>query len=371
MKPKFKETIPYFFLNKEIQIGEEEGLAGIIPDPTGSISFLINKLDGKRNIPNIVQEVQKEFPDISSNEIIEAIKVLGNEGYLEDNSIVPELNDYTLERYKANINYFSLFTKFGEDKYKIQEKILETPIALLGVGGLGTQVLYHLAALGFHNIKALDFDNIELSNFNRQLLYSESDIGNSKVEMAKKRISQFNPNVDLQIINKKIESPQDVIEHIEGTELVICVADKPTLHIANWVNEGVVKCNLPMVYGGVLNTRGRFFSMIPSKTGCVQCHINYARQLNDKQDEQLEAMNNMEFTRNNAAISPNVAIVAGTIVNEALKILTQIAQPISLGKVMEVDFLTLETNTVSSWEKMLDCPLCGQVVKSEVKLKVK
>ena len=185
MKPKFKETIPYFFLNKEIQIGEEEGLAGIIPDPTGSISFLINKLDGQRNIPNIVQEVQKEFPNISSNEIIEAIKVLGNEGYLEDNSIVPELNDYILERYKANINYFSLFTKFGEDKYKIQEKILETPIALLGVGGLGTQVLYHLAALGFHNIKALDFDNIELSNFNRQLLYSESDIGNSKVEMAK------------------------------------------------------------------------------------------------------------------------------------------------------------------------------------------
>ncbi|MED4129618.1 ThiF family adenylyltransferase [Shouchella miscanthi] len=366
MKPKFKETIPYFFLNNEIQIGEEEGLAGIISDPTGSISYLIKQLDGKRTISEIVEEVQNKFPSINSDEIIEGITVLGNEGYLEDNSIESNLDSYTLERYKANINYFSLFTKFGDNKYKIQERISETPISLLGVGGLGTQVLYHLAALGFHNIKALDFDNIELSNFNRQLLYSEADIGNSKIEMAKKRISQFNPNVNLDITNKKIESPQDVIDHIKGTELVICVADKPTLHIANWVNEGVVKCNLPMVYGGVLNTRGRFFSMIPSDTGCVQCHIDYAKQINDKQEDQLNAMNNMEFTRNNAAISPNVAIVAGTLVNEALKILTKIEKPLSLGKVMEVDFLNLGTNTVSSWIKQPDCPLCGQGVGSGV-----
>jgi molybdopterin/thiamine biosynthesis adenylyltransferase len=61
----------------------------------------------------------------------------------------------------------------------------------------------NLAALGFHNIKAMDFDKLELSNFNRQLLYSEADIGMFKVEMAKERIEEFNPNVRLEITNKK------------------------------------------------------------------------------------------------------------------------------------------------------------------------
>ncbi|MFC4077067.1 HesA/MoeB/ThiF family protein [Salinithrix halophila] len=360
MKPKFKETIPVFCWGDKIQIGEEDGVAGMIDDPNGSVTLMIEAMNGKNDLDEIVRMVRGQFPEISREEIIHAIQALNEEGYIEDSSIKPDkLLDYDLERYKANINFFSLFTSANESKYEIQERLNNCKVSLLGIGGLGSQILYHLAALGFHNIKALDFDRLELSNFNRQLLYSESHIGQLKTEMAFQRIQQFNPNVHLSITNCKIESSEDVFQHIDGTEYVICVADRPTLHIQDWVNEAIVKARLPMVSGGVMNTRGRFYSMIPGQTGCVQCHVDSKKKADPSLDNHLKYMEKIDFQRKNAAISPNVAILAGSIVNELFKLVTGLDKPLALGKMMEINFFTLGVKEISSWDKQPNCPVCG------------
>lgn len=362
MRPKFKETIPVFFWGNEIQIGEEDGVAGIIEDQNGSITLMIKAINGRNTLDDIVRLVQEKFPEISSGDIINSIEALNAEGYIEDASIMPKkLSEYELERYKANINFFSLFTSVEESKYEIQETLNNCKVSLLGVGGLGSQILYHLSALGFHQIKALDFDHLELSNFNRQLLYSESDIGQLKTEMALNRVKKFNPNVNLSVNNCKIQSPDDVSRHIAGTDYVICVADRPTLHIHNWVNEAVVKAGLPMVSGGVMNTRGRFYSMIPGQTGCVQCHIDQKKKTDTSVDIHLKYMEKVNFQRKNAAISPNVAILAGSIVNELLKIITGLDKPMALGKMMEINFFNLNIQEISSWDKQPDCPVCGSI----------
>ncbi|MGF9942858.1 ThiF family adenylyltransferase [Priestia megaterium] len=359
MKPKFKETIPVFFINDEIHIGEEDGVAGVIEDPNGSIKYLISLINGKNSIEEIVHLVQQKYPNIKENEVLDGIKALDTEKYLEDNSLNPQsIGDYELERYKANLNYFSLFTSLEDNKYNVQETIINTKVALLGIGGLGSQILYHLSALGFHNINALDFDTLELSNFNRQLLYSEKDINKLKTELAEERISSFNPNVNLNVTNKRIECAEDVMKHIEGSDYVICVADKPTLHIQDWVNEAVVKLGKPLVSCGVLNTRGRFYSMLPGKTGCVECHKRTIIESDVIVNKQLDSMHQVNFQRNNAAISPNVAMLAGAIVNEFLGLVTGIQTPISLGKMMELNFLTYQTYPISEWNKKEDCPVC-------------
>ncbi|MFJ7941977.1 HesA/MoeB/ThiF family protein [Peribacillus sp. NPDC096622] len=362
VKPKFKETIPVFFVNDEIHIGEEDGVAGIIEDSNGSIKYLISLIDGENTIDEITEKVILKFPNITSQEVHQAIKSLDEEKYLEDNSISPKvMGEYEKERYKANLNFFSLFTSLEDSKFEIQEKIMNTNIALLGIGGLGSQILYHLAALGFHNINALDFDILELSNFNRQLLYSEENINELKTELAKKRISKFNPNVNLNITNKRIECAEDVMNHIKNSEYVICVADKPTLHIQDWVNEAVVKLRKPLVSGGVLNTRGRFYSMIPGETGCVECHKQTVIDSDGAIDDQLNNMNQVNFQRNNAAISPNVAMLAGAIVNEFLGLVTGISKPKSLGKMMELNFSTYQTYSISEWERQKKCPVCYSI----------
>ncbi|HEU4965350.1 MAG TPA: ThiF family adenylyltransferase [Bacilli bacterium] len=361
IKPKLKETIPYFLLDQEVQIGEEVGVAGFIDDPTGCVAKLVSLLDGNHSLQEIVTRVQADFAEISEEEIRGAIQAMDQEGYLEDASLVPrQMDSYLTHRYKANLNYLSLFTDIYMSKYELQEKINNAKISLLGVGGLGSQILYHLAALGFHQIKILDFDTLDLSNFNRQLLYSEEDLGRLKVDMAKKRIAQFNPNVNLETTNRKIESARDVYEHVHGADYVISVADRPTLDIQDWVNEGVVAAGLPMVSGGVLNTRGRFFTMIPGQTGCVQCHVQQVMTEDEKQKALERHMRSVDFQRNNAAISPNVAILAGILVNELLKVVTGTEEPLSLARVMEFNFLDFTTSEVSAWTKQETCPICGK-----------
>ncbi|PWK13731.1 molybdopterin/thiamine biosynthesis adenylyltransferase [Tumebacillus permanentifrigoris] len=360
MRPKIKTTIPYFVLDKEIQIGEELGVACFIDDPTGSVALLVQSLNGEHDTEQIFEIVSSEYPDISKQDVLDAIQQIDELGFLEDGNIQPQdLTPYLTERYKANLNYFSLFTDLSTSKFEIQEKINRAKISLIGIGGLGSQILYHLSAIGFHNIKALDYDRLELSNFNRQLLYSESDIGELKTGLAQKRIAQFNPNVNLQIINKKIEGSKDVLDHIQGADLVICVADKPTMFIRKWVNEAVVQAGIPMISGGVLNTRGRFFSIVPGTTGCIQCAQEHNELLNPKQKQQLENMKNISYNRQNATISSNVGMLAGIMVNEAIKHITGIAEPYSLGRACEINFVDYTISEVSSWDKADTCSVCS------------
>src|SRR4051794_4458488 len=115
VKPKFKETIPVFFVNNEIHIGEEEGVSGIIEDPNGSIKYLISLIDGENTIDDITDKVIHNYPNITSEEVHQAIKSLDDEKYLEDNSIIPKvIGEYEKERYKANLNFFSLFTSLED-----------------------------------------------------------------------------------------------------------------------------------------------------------------------------------------------------------------------------------------------------------------
>ncbi|THA46495.1 HesA/MoeB/ThiF family protein, partial [Histophilus somni] len=91
----------------------------------------------------------------------------------------------------------------------------------LGCGGLGSHILYELTAVGFLNITIVDFDKIELSNLNRQILYKESDIGKSKVKTACENIKKFSPISNILPIECKIHSKDDILKIIKDHDLVI------------------------------------------------------------------------------------------------------------------------------------------------------
>jgi len=342
-----------------IYLGEDEYNSVLVENEDSKMEYLFSLFNGEYFIEEIVDLCNKKYTTDMTNDIQEIIETLSEAGYLENEYFENEtLNNYMMERYKANLNYFSLFTDIYGNKYNLQKKINDTHITLLGVGGLGSQVLYHLASLGFHNITILDYDTLELSNFNRQLLYSEKDIGGLKTSLAEKRIIEYNPNINLKVINKKIESSKDVEEAIKGSEYVLCVADKPTLYIQDWVNEAVVKNNLPLVTGGILNKRGRFITTIPNN-GCLECHKQKLINNDINIQNQLEQLNKNNYQRNNAAISSNVSILAGILVNEFLDIVIGINTPVSCNKIMEFDFTNYQLKELSSWNKQNKCKVCG------------
>ena len=126
----------------------------------------------------------------------------------------------------------------GEDNFKlIQDKI----IAIFGLGGVGGTALEALARTGFKHFLLIDFDKVDPSNLNRQVLYTQKDIGRNKVDAAKERILAINPEADIQIFNvkaqdfgfnQKIDFIVDAIDDVNGKLYILKNAqEKNTPHI--------------------------------------------------------------------------------------------------------------------------------------------
>ncbi|TVW08423.1 ThiF family adenylyltransferase, partial [Streptococcus pneumoniae] len=166
-------------------------------------------LDGQYTINEICSLVDS----LSPNEVEESISLLDTLGYLEDNFVTTtELTSEELDRYSVNLNFFNTLDTLSLTKYDYQLKLKKTRILLLGIGGIGSNICLALAELGIGHITAVDFDTVEASNLNRQILYSTSDIGKRKVEAAKESLRKFNPLIEFEVLDKEIGSKEDVDE---------------------------------------------------------------------------------------------------------------------------------------------------------------
>ena len=106
-------------------------------------------------------------------------------------------NDHELEKYSRQI----ILNEVGPEG---QEKLKNASVLVIGVGGLGSSVIQYLSAAGIGKIGIVDYDKVELSNLNRQLIYKESDLGKSKVEIAKNYISELNSSTEIEIFEMRI-----------------------------------------------------------------------------------------------------------------------------------------------------------------------
>lgn len=274
-RPRIKPIYPLYRLNKkEFRIGAQLGITAEFGDPEGQLWELTSRLNG-RPVKEVILEMRSLFPELSEEDILEGIKILENEGFLEE--ALEEERKEIAERYIANVNYFSRYANIDENRYEYQKKIRQTTILLLGLGGGGSNILTMLAGLGPKKIIIVDYDNVEYSNLGRQLLYTESDIGNPKAETAAKAIEKMNSDIIIEAHNKKIETPEDVLEFIEGVDLVICAIDEPPFVAQRIVNKAIIEAKVPCVFGASQVSRGRVFTVIPEETGCFDClNLHYS-----------------------------------------------------------------------------------------------
>lgn len=145
----------------------------------------------------------------------------------------------------------------------LKKKLIDSKIGIIGLGGLGSHIIYDLAGLGIGEIKAVEFDVVDISNLNRQILYNFDDIGKSKASIAKQRIYEFNPQIKFTVEEKKINSSEDVVESFRGFDCLILVADRPKIKLARWVNEAIVKLNIPLFCAGLEAQRALQYTIYP------------------------------------------------------------------------------------------------------------
>jgi len=149
-----------------------------------------------------------------------------------------------------------------------QKKLKSSHAIITGIGGLGCASAIYLTAAGVGRITIVDFDVVELSNLNRQVLYWEEDIGKKKVVVAQRKLSKLNLGTEIIPIFAKITG-KNVFSIVDGAQVVVDGLDNFTTRML--VNASCVKHKIPYIHGGVSRFRGLITTIIPGETPCLAC----------------------------------------------------------------------------------------------------
>ena len=148
-----------------------------------------------------------------------------------------------------------------------QRKLIQSKALIIGAGGLGSPSAVYLALAGVGTIGIVDFDVVELSNLQRQILHHTEDVGRSKVESAKDNIKSYNPDVNVVLHDVRLES-DNAMDIISQYDLVINGADNFATRYL--VNDACYLLNKTLVDGSILIFDGQATVFLPGE-GCYRC----------------------------------------------------------------------------------------------------
>ncbi|HEX5376440.1 MAG TPA: TOMM precursor leader peptide-binding protein [Solirubrobacterales bacterium] len=320
-----------------------------IKDPSPQLRQLLGALDGTRTR----RELDEEF---GVDLVGELIGQLDEMGLGEDASDDDLIDPHTRARFDRQLRYFS-DASTGQTPSQCQRKLEDARIAVLGVGGLGGWSALTLACCGIGEMLLVDFDTVELSNLNRQILYGEADIGQPKAGLAAKRLGAFNSSVQIETREERLDSEAAVAAAIEGCDLVVSAVDWPAHDIELWVNSACFAAGIPYISMSHYPPIARVGPLyVPGETGCYSCQeIAYKRSypLYDPVVEQQRAKPSPAATLGAAC-----ALISGQVALDVMHFLTGLATPSSLGVSNIYDLRTMEAKREQVVQEP-DCPVCS------------
>ncbi|HET7118402.1 MAG TPA: molybdopterin-synthase adenylyltransferase MoeB [Hanamia sp.] len=200
-----------------------------------------------------------------------------------------------------------------------QEKLFQAKVLVVGAGGLGCPALQYLAAAGVGTIGIVDFDSVELTNLQRQTLYSVEDIGKPKAQTAADKLKVFNPDIVFHIYNIQLDS-KNALEIMNEYDVVTDGTDNFATRYL--VNDGCVLLNKPLVYGAVLRFEGQV-GVLNMEDKDTNIKTNY-RDLFPVPPDPASAP-----SCNEAGVLGVLPGIIGTLqATEAIKIITGIGKPL-------------------------------------------
>ncbi|QMV44777.1 HesA/MoeB/ThiF family protein [Cohnella cholangitidis] len=334
-----------------------------IEDVDGWIERLLRLMDGTRTVESLARETSLTYPAMSVEEVKELIAELDRLGYVDDRRLLDEssLRPEELDRYQANLNYFSYFSHLNFAPWSMQESLRNAKVTVIGAGALGCGVLFNLAGLGVGAVRIVDFDVIELSNLNRQFLYNEQDIGRRKIEAASDVLTRFHSGMTLELTDLEIKSAADAKRVILGSDLVVLAADQPYWLLERWVNEACSETRIPFIAGGMNVCEGQVYAVVPDRTGCVACiDAQYGRS-DANHASFIAEFRAADYRMPSTSIMPNYMMLAGMVSGDIARWFTGTAAMRSEGKVIAMNFDSYQLETrIDFTRKNLDCPVCGE-----------
>jgi bacteriocin biosynthesis cyclodehydratase domain-containing protein len=322
-----------------------------IEKPDETERQLLASIDGKHTL----EQLHEEFGRDAVDEVIAQFRELG---VVEDAADDERLQSGELARFDRQLRYFS---DIGGDltPSQCQERLREAKIAVLGVGGLGGWSAWALACTGVGEMWMIDSDRVEISNLNRQILYTEADLGLLKVECAAARLRAFNSGTKITTEARRLESEADIAEFIAGSDVVIDAADWPAHDIEHWCNAACFEAGVPYITMSHFPPIARVGPLyVPGKTGCYSCQeIAYRREypLFDVAIEQRRAKPSPAAT-----LGPACGLIGGQVALEVMHLLTGLAKPSTQGVAHIYDLRTMEVKREPVVPEP-GCPVCGEM----------
>jgi molybdopterin/thiamine biosynthesis adenylyltransferase/molybdopterin converting factor small subunit len=256
-----------------------------------------------------------------------------------------KLTNEDLQRYSRQI----MLEEIG---FTGMEKLRDSKVCVIGVGGIGNPIVTQLTAMGIGKLKLVDRDVIEISNLHRQHLYTENDIGRVKVEVAVERLKMINPAVEIEAVPVSV-TKYTAESIIKGFDIVIDALDSIDARYA--LNDACIKFNIPFIYAGALGMLGSVCTILPNKSACLRC-IFPALAEDDMP------------TCSTEGVHPSILyLVSGVQVSETIKIITG-QQPTLVNKLLYIDLNELSFDKIHVFRQE-ECPSCGSKKEiEEVKL---
>jgi len=154
------------------------------------------------------------------------------------------MNDQDLERYGRHI-------LLPEIDYEGQQKLLDSHVLVIGLGGLGSPASIYLASSGIGELTLCDFDDVELSNLQRQIVHTEDNLKNNKAHSAKDFISSINSNISINVVDKKLsENEFDMYVNKHSVDAILDCSDNFQTRYS--VNKVAFKNKIPLISGSAI-----------------------------------------------------------------------------------------------------------------------
>ncbi len=221
------------------------------------------------------------------------------------------------------------------------ERIRQARIAVVGIGGLGSVSAQLLTSLGVGLVRVVDRDIVEVSNLQRQLLYTGNDVGKPKVEVAMKRLNELNPDVTIEALALSVtEATADRV--VDEMDVVIDGLDSFKPRYA--LNRACIRQKVPYVFAGALSAVGNMTTILPGKTACLECVFS--------------GIDENQPTCATVGIYPTVlGVIANLQVQEALRIILN-DTPLLANQLLMFDInrFQLDQIPIKQHEK---CSVCG------------
>jgi len=270
------------------QADQRRGAGAVLVDVREQVEWDAGYIPGAHHVPRsyLEQQIESVVPDRSTEVILYCASgvrsaygtaTLGQLGYSNVASMAGGINAWRAlglptvlptrltaeqqQRYSRHL----LIPEVGTAG---QAKLLESKVLLVGAGGLGSPAALYLAAAGVGTLGIVDFDLVDISNLQRQVLHTTARVGEPKVDSARETIQALNPDVRV-VATEAILGPDNVASLIDGYDVIIDGTD--TFETRYLLNDAAVERGIPVVHASVYRFEGQLTTFVPYDGPCYRC----------------------------------------------------------------------------------------------------